>query len=236
MSLLTMVQTICLELGLTVPTVVTTSSDQQVRHIAALLNREGKTLCDEADWPKLVKTQTITTVSGTSDYAYPSDFLRMIDGTSWDRTNNWEMLGPDTVLIDRYRRESTTGQVGVRRFFSNTGDGIRIWPPVTVSGDTLVYNYVSKNWAETSSGTDIDSMTADTDVPFLDQELLILGAMARWLDVKGFDSTNAMARYLNRKERRMAQELGGRVMNMEGAPEDPFLSITNVPDSGYALG
>lgn len=235
-TLLSMVQTICLELGLTYPIVAATSSDVQIRQIQALLNREGKTLCDDADWPPLVKLGTITTTAGTSDYDYPADFHRLIDGASWDATNNWEWLGPDTPIIDRWRRESTVGQVGIRRYFTNIGTGLRVYPPVTVSGDTLTYVYASKNWAKTASGTPIEAMTADTDEPLLDPETLILGATARWLDMKGLDSTNAVARYLSRKESRKAAQLGGGVIDMTGEPQDQFPSLRNVPDSGYALG
>lgn len=235
-TLLTMVQTACRRLGLTVPNVVATSSDQQAIQIMSLLNGLGQTLIDDADWPKLRTLKTITTVSGTSDYDYPADYHRMIDGTFWDRTNNWEVLGPDTPIVDRWRRESTIGQVGIRRYFTNIGTGVRIYPPVTVSGDTLVYEYISANWAETTGGTGIAEMTADSDEPRLDAEMMILGTIALWLDAKGLDSTNAMARYLARKESRKAIEMGGGTINMEPVPRDPFLDIVNIPDSGYNLG
>lgn len=236
MTMLTIIQTVCREVGLPVPSVVAASSDTQALQLMALLNADGEALCDDADWPALVNLATITTVNGTAEYNYPAGFLRIVDGTMWDRTNDWQIMGPDTVLIDRWRREDSIGDVGIRRYYYPTNAAVRIYPTPTVSGDVLVYNYVSSYWAETSGGSPLSAMTADTDVPRLDNRLLILGTIARWLDAKGLDSTNAMARYLARKESRKAAQLGGGIINMEPRPRDDFIELDNLPDSGYTLG
>ena len=37
-------------------------------------------------------------------YPEPSAFDRFINGTAWDRTNRWELIGPDSPQMDEYHR------------------------------------------------------------------------------------------------------------------------------------
>ena len=44
-------------------------------------------------------------------YPENSDFDRFLNGTAWDRTNRWALLGPDSPQLDEYHRSGivTTG-------------------------------------------------------------------------------------------------------------------------------
>lgn len=232
-TLLSMIQTVTGELGLPVPSSVATSSDPTSQQLMALLNREGRVLVDDTDWPILTTSNVVTLVNGQQDYAYPADFKRMINQTGWDRTNKWALLGPDTPQIDMWRRESNISQAGPRRVFMNVGTGISIWPTPTSSGQTLIYDYIKKNWARTASGTAIDQMTADTDVPILDENLLVLGTIWRFLSVKGLDATMAKRDYDIALSQAKTREIGGRRLDQAPLDQEKLIGFNNIPDAGY---
>ena len=62
-TLLQNIQDVCLELGLPVPTVVASTTDETVKQLQALLNRVGDTLTTENNWQVLAKEYRFSTVS-----------------------------------------------------------------------------------------------------------------------------------------------------------------------------
>ena len=62
-TLLQNVQDVCIELGLPVPSVVASSTDDTVKQLQALLNRVGDTLTTENNWQVLAKEYRFSTVS-----------------------------------------------------------------------------------------------------------------------------------------------------------------------------
>jgi hypothetical protein len=64
-TLLQNVQDVCLELGLPVPVTVSSTTDETVRQLQALLNRVGDTLTTENNWQALAKEFRFSTVSYT---------------------------------------------------------------------------------------------------------------------------------------------------------------------------
>lgn len=65
MTLLELVQNMCLEAGISSPTQVVTSQDVQINQIYALVNRLGNDLVRTFEWQKLDKEYTFQTVSTT---------------------------------------------------------------------------------------------------------------------------------------------------------------------------
>ena len=215
-TLLTMVQASATELGLPVPSAVASATDAQTRQMLGLLNREGRFLVRDHQWSQLQTLGTITAVADQAAYNFPSDFLRIIGNTLWDRQNRWELLGPDSPQTDRFKRESAVSQTGPRRSVRQVGSQLKVWPTPTSSGAVFVYEYVSKNWATTSTGTGIDAMTADTDIPLLDADLLVLGLKWRFLAAKGMGSAEAVqAEYSDAlRKAKAANNGGGRILSM----------------------
>lgn len=234
-TLLSIVQTVQDELGLPRAGSVATNSNTTERQMMALVNREGKALVKLSEWPILVPRTpaTITTVAGTGVYNVPSDFDRWIDETAWDRTNHWQMMGPDSPMEDRARIESLVASTSPSRFFRYVGGAIRVFPTPTVSDETLVYEYVSKNWCQDGS-TPKSEMNKDTDEPLVDDQLLILGMKWRFLSQKGFDATPARMEYDLYLNSKIGSDSGGGVMCMDGSSGGGLADGSSVPDSGYA--
>lgn len=148
------------------------------------INDAGKLMLKQHDWSVLQVEQTITLVQGQESYPLPADFDRFIPYTGWDQTNLRMMVGSQsaqrwqwgnnvTVTLSQFRRwfriQATSGKNGV----------IRIFPTPEADGDVLVYEYISRNWAQDSMGTAKASMTSDTDTPRLDDDLVSWGGT--WL-------------------------------------------------------
>lgn len=62
MNLLQLTQQLCLEIGLSAPASVVSSTDSQIQQIFAIANRVGRELAEEFEWEELVKENIITTV------------------------------------------------------------------------------------------------------------------------------------------------------------------------------
>ena len=94
MSLLTMMQAVTKELGLTVPTAVVNSGSNTIKQLLAL----SYEVADEAKlrfvWPVLTRQTTITFVANQANYTLPTDFDYLVFETMWNRAENWFVDGP----------------------------------------------------------------------------------------------------------------------------------------------
>jgi len=101
-------------------------------------------------------TGTITSADVTfaqDTYYYPGDWDFTQNRTMWDRTNRWELLGPDSPQLDQWHRSGIVA-TGPRRHFRRLGSipqRFRIWPPPAeiASPLQLVFEYLSTNAVQT---------------------------------------------------------------------------------------
>jgi hypothetical protein len=232
-TVLQIVQRACKEMGLPSPSAAISSTDAQIIQIVALINRGGWSMMREHHWRDLITLGTITTVSGTSDYAYPSDFDRLVPETAWDRTNDWPLQGPLTPQADRFLRESAVSQNSPRRKFRMVGGSIRVFPTPTSSGDTLIYEYVSKKWARSSGSVAQTEFEADTDTSVFDPYLHVLDAKWRFMLAKGLDANAMQAEFLQEFRARVAADKGPLSFSLARDPERTFIDHRSIPDSGF---
>lgn len=231
-SLLSIVTRACDELTLPRPTVVYASSDAQVRQLLALLQEEGRYLMMCYEWSFLRTLYTFSTVAGTETYAVPNAFDRIIPDTMWDQTNDMRVLGPDTAQLDRWRQQSTAGAAGIRKNYRLIGENVQLFPtPDAVA--TIGYEYISNQWAHSSNDSQTEFL-ADTATSLFDPYLLIKGLKWRFLSTKGLDAQVARAEYENYLDMCKGKDNAGETLQMGGdAYGTPFISMDNVPDSGF---
>lgn len=175
-------------------------------------------------------------------YPEPSYFDRFINGTAWDRTNRWQLIGPDSPQLDEYHRSGIV-TTGPRRHFRQVGSlaagTYRLWPPPQTI-DTpfqIAWEYITLAWCASSGGTLQTSMTADTDVPLLDSQALILGLKWRFLQAKGIPTAASMqTEYLDYVQQLIARDGGAPTLTM-GRRYSPYLiGPFNVQDGNYPAG
>lgn len=184
MSLLSIVQNASDRLGLTRPTAVVASLDVQVLQMLGLAQEEGKDLADRHTWQALQAEHTFSTSNGTASYALPSAFDAIIKDTVFNRTRRRRMFGDLTP--EQWQETQSRLVTMVNPAFRIRGSLFYISPTPT-STETIAYEYMSKNWCQSSVGTGQSAWAADTDTGILDEELMTLGLKWRWKKSKGLD-------------------------------------------------
>lgn len=188
-------------------------------------------------------TATGTTLTFSKDtYPETTDFDRFINGTAWDRTNRWQLIGPDSPQTDEWHRSGIV-TIGPRRHFRQVGNltagTYRIWPPPQTV-DTpfqIAWEYISLNWAKNAAGTAIPKMVADTDVPILDSQALVLGTKWRFLQAKGIPTAASMQmEYLDYVQQLIGRDGGAPTLRMGNRYTPYLLTAFNVQDGFFPAG
>lgn len=188
MSLLSLAVAVADETGLmSTPATVVGNTNPGVVQLFALIKRSAAEIADSRDWQRMVKTQTITTVNGTAEYALPTDWSRYISETAWDVTNYWPMRGS---LDPQYWEALKRGLVvlTIRRRYRVFANKIHIIPTPTVDNDSLILEYISNTpWTSSDGATWRTAPNADTDLSVIPQHLVELDTKWRLKHAKGLD-------------------------------------------------
>jgi hypothetical protein len=230
MTALSIIQDVAERLYLTVPNQVFSSNDPQTRQMRGLLNGMGKAMLREHPWQALRVEGTISTVATLVQSALPSDFGYIVNDSMWNRTLNRMIAGP--LSPQEWQRERAGPVVTSVEFaFRIMGDTFYITPAPT-SGHTIYYEYVSKNWCESSGGTGQDEMAADADVSLLDEELLTLGVIWRFKQAKGMDYSQEFADFDFRLKTLKGEDGGKPTLSLH-RPQPRRLNWPNIPDGTF---
>lgn len=172
-------------------------------------------------------------------YAMPTDFRFYQNRTWWDRTNRWELLGPDSPQMDQWHRSGIVA-TGPRRHFRNIGpypNTYRLWPPPAeiTAPIQLVFEYISNytvyvNGNTSSFATDFAN---DADVPILDDRALIMAIKWRFWEQKGLNWMSKRDEYDTYVERLAARDGGSETLSMVKRVNPIFLSPANVQDGFF---
>ncbi len=185
------------------------------------------------------------TVSGTSivfaqdTYAMPSDFRKYTNRTWWDRTNHWELLGPDSAQLDQWHRSGIVA-TGPRRHFRNIGpytNTYRIRPPPSelVNPIQAVFEYISLNTVNVNGAgiTFAQTFANDNDVALLDDRALMLAVKWRMWEQKGLNWMAKRDEYDRWVDRLMARDGGAQTLNLVKRVNPIFISPSNVQDGFF---
>jgi hypothetical protein len=202
MTLLTIVQNSCDIIGLTRPTVVIASQDQNVRTLLALAQVEGRELLDRYSWPatQIEKTHTslAAEVQGVMTTLAPG-FSYITSGTFWDRTLTQPVTGPlSPIEWQALKARTATGPYPSYRLF-----GGKLYAyPAPAAGNTWVFEYQSTYFCQSSAGANQSAWAVDTDVGVLDENLMELGIVWRFKKKNGLDYSEDFRSY----EQKLANE------------------------------
>jgi len=226
MSLLTIVRNAADEVGLSRPSSVIGSTDQVAIRALRYANRTGQELVKKS-MPKLQKEGTITTSSGTANYALASDFDHFLPITQWNRTTERKAYPIGAAEWQLYKSGTTSVTIN-DRFRIYGADGELYLHPTPSATETLAYEYVSANFCESAGGTGQSVWTADTDVGVLDEDLFELGVIWRLLKRLGLDYGEERAEFYNRVSIEVAQTVPTPLYLQGNVPRDD-----NLPDSDF---
>lgn len=237
MTLLTICQNVADTVTIAKPGAIVGINRDDTRKLLVCAKQAGQDLYRSHNWVALQTEHTFSTADGTADYSLPSDFGRLIGDTVWDRSNYWDMRGglspqewqlaKSSILSDsvttrkRYRIRNVSGTV--KFSIDPTPDAV----------ESLVFEYVSKNWCETSGGTGQSTWSADTNVGVLDEYLLELGTLWRFLKRLGMAYGDEAEEYKREVDRAIARDGGSRVLRLNEKSRLSLIGPQNIPDTGY---
>lgn len=241
MTLLSICQQAANEAGFSAPSTIIGNNDDTAIKLLAAAQTEGRVLARGRspdgvgihNWSDLRKEQTFSTASGTASYdlvggiVTDDDFLRFVNDTFWDRTNN-RRLTLFTPEKWQWIKGSLNTNTSIDRAIIQRGKKLFI-DPTPASVDTLAFEYVSDEWCESSGGTGQTAWAEDADVPVLDEHLHILGIKWRFLSMKGLPYFEEKEEYEQEVITAMAQDGGAATIGLS-RPEIPY---GRVPDSGF---
>jgi hypothetical protein len=234
MSLLTLIQDAADRLGIPRPSAVVGTSDTQVRQLLGLAQQEGKELSKMGNWQALVTEKTFTaTATETQSSVIPTDFGWIIEGSFWNRTQDRRVMGP--LDPQKWQALQTGLYTSIWDAFRIRGDSM-IMNPVPTAGNSMAYEYVSKYWCQNAAGsTQRAAWLADDDTGRLDEELMTLGVMWRFLKAKGLDYSEPFRTYQMQVDQAFGRDGGTRILDL-GADSggsgvfDPF-----VPEGSWTV-
>src|ERR1700722_15331487 len=179
-------------------------------------------------------------------YAMPPDFDFYTNRTMWDRTNRWELLGPDSPQLDQWHRSGIVA-TGPRRHFRQLGaqaNQFRIWPPPAeiVEPLQLVFEY-SSIYAVAVNGVVDDTNPVssfaqyfenDNDTCLLNGQAIIMGIKWMFWEGKGFGSyVTLQNRWIYYVKRLIARDGAAPTLPMVNRTNPIFVSAANTQDGFF---
>jgi hypothetical protein len=233
MSLLTICQNAAIRLGLPKPLNVIGSSDENTRRLLAVAQEEGQDLAYRTDWNKLVLEANFTT-DGSSSYdlsVIAPAYDYMVNSVIWNRTDREPVV---YINPDNYQQEKAWGVLTVNNKFRFVG-GALILEPAVASSQNLVFEYMSRAFCKSASGTAQTSWLADTDIGVLDEEVMTLGVIWRFRRLIGFDFAPDLSTYERRVQFSLGRDKALPTINMNGIYTTAGKVTYNLPDIGFGV-
>ena len=213
MTALSIIQNAAIDpgIGLRQPSAVFGSSDLTTLQLLQLAQRSGRQLAKRHDWQALTVERTFTSLNQVEQTgAIPSDYDRLIYAADvWDRTQNLKFAGPTPSRVWQDLQTNLTG--GIVGWWRLLGGELHIFPAQD-AGNTLAFEYISKNWCESSGGTGQDAFAANTDVARIPEHLIELEIIWRWRKAKELDYAEELATAEREIEKACARDRGTGVI------------------------
>jgi hypothetical protein len=224
--------------------VVTGPSVPNGARVAAVLDANTIQMTMEATNQEATTGDTFVFAQDT--FPEPAGFDYFVNRTMWDRTNRWELIGPDSPQVDEWHRSGIVS-LGPRRHFRQVGPGItgvgnnfRIWPPPTelVEPIQLVFEYSSLYsivvQGNISTPTYAEYFANDTDFSLLDDQALIMGMKWMFWEIKGMGSyVTLQSRWVDYVERLKARDGAAPTLQLAKRISPIFISPANVQDGFF---
>lgn len=243
MTLLSIIQDAALNLGLSAPSLVIGSTDQQTQELLAALNNEGQALTRMTPiLPQLIRRGSWTTLA--SDYQGPLETIMpgyryLAHDTLWDRTMMWPIVGPLTPQQWEFlKARAVQGPNYSYRIMvdDTTNQNSLYLLPSPPAGETFYLEFVSKYWVSNAAGTTTypKFSASDADIALIDEYMLQLGTEWRWLRIKGFENwKDRYQDYLAYRNSVFGQDSGSKAFGITGALPSGRIYYADVQDGNY---
>ncbi len=233
MTLLTIVQNACDEVGFPRPSSVIGNTETTVRQMLTLTNKVGKSLMRKYDWQELKDEAMFDAVASDQQVTIKTqwtDFDRFVPDSMHNRTQQRKVWGPLSTQAWQWNK-SEVAQTQYDTFYVREGN--IYFTPDGTAGDDIYFEYISEDWCEDSLGTNKSSMTADTDVARIDEYLLELGLVWRFKRSHGYDYAEEFREFQRECQIKFGQHGPRPRINIAGWRRFD-LTDSNVPDGSWS--
>ena len=217
------------------------NSNNHARALRILFNRSGRTLTRMRDawgagWEVQTREHTFDTVIDQAEYQLPGDFDDMVAGTLWDRGTYSLGAGPLSPQDWQQLKSGLVGTANITPFFrmrrnsAGTGRAI-VLDPTPTSIETLVYEYISKDWLRSVNGEHLARIVADTDEPLFDHELMVLDLTWRFKQSRGLSYAAELAEFELERDSLFGSDSGIRDITIGRGPKRDL--VPNIPETGF---
>lgn len=207
MTLLSVAQNACNNVGIPAPASIFGNTDAGAVRVLQLARRAARNLSTRVNWTPLI-VEHVFVATGSTTFALPADFDRMIGDTLWDRSRFWRMRGAMTPQQWQMYKSTLFGRSGIERRWrirmtsgsaSGAGSIFEIDPAMSESdtSSVFVFEYMSSNWCRSATTFSLEAVasTAGGSGYGLGNTLTLAGgtsAIAAQLLVTGVDSSGAI--------------------------------------------
>ena len=227
MSLLTQLTQVCSRIGITAPTSMSSSADPQILQLIALANEEGQELAARYPWQAITIEKTFLTVAaeiqGTVAALAGTDFKYILNEIMWDRTLLRPVLGP--LMPQQWQELKARNITGPWSQYRIRGGNV-LFIPVPSAGDTIAFEYISKNWVTLNAGGTGSAWANDADTGLVDEQVMAQGCIWRWKAAKGLAYAEDFDKYERLVADAMGRDGGKPTLNLEGLHGDFPYGIT----------
>lgn len=179
------------KIGIAVPAAVYGSSTREHLELSQIANDAAEDILEQHDWQTLKTLHTITGDGATTEWALPTDFLRMPkDQRVWSSAQETPMT--HVKSHDEWLELEVKSYELVTRCWTLLG-GMLHTKPALATGETAKFYYQSRNYAVGTA--EQEAFTDDADTFRLPDRVLQLGIVWRWRSAKGLNYAEEMTNY-----------------------------------------
>lgn len=240
MSLLSIIQNVCAEINVDVPSQIMASTDPKVTQLRILSQRAGDDLVRDNDWSILRTARTFTCTGATPEPTEPPpDWKKFMDNSViWNNSRLWQLNGPVDPMV--WQRNMVINTNPVPQIWRMIGGLLAIYP--NVAGEIMSYEYVSNAWISVrGTATYSKAWQNDNDVSRIDESLLELSLIWRWKRAKGLDYAQEMDNFERAKEAAVGSDRAAAAFplskaNRGQAPDNMYGGYVGggIPDNALA--
>lgn len=226
------INTAAVECGLSEVVDPYASTDAFFIRLRTLLKTLGHELMGARDWKTLVKEWTVTGDGTTTIFNLPSDFLRPVNDSQFNRSNQW----PTGLISSQHWQalKATTLSSTVRTLYRIVQGRIQFYA-APASGAVIAGDYVSRFWAKTEGAATADLYEpADSgDSVMYEPNLMVKGLKLKFLLATNQDATAAAEEYRVAFEAAAGTE-PAQILDLNGGlQEDRLIDAYNLPITGW---
>jgi hypothetical protein len=207
MTLLTLINSVQRVEALEVSSNIITNTNPTVQQLRGLADMEGRELALRYTWSVLQKIETHSALAAEDQGTLVSiaadiSLTHIRHMTMWNQTTTRRVEGP---LSPREWSDLKGSGIAYAWDHFRIYNGKLYITPAPTLADSIAFEYISKNWCQSSGGTAQAAWAADTDTGILDEDIMALGVRWRWRRSIGLDYSEEFNDY----ERRVMQVTSG---------------------------